>query len=1329
MQKSTKRSAPVKQLITYETYPRKVRALKDKVKTFEELFKEYNQGPVERANKTHELQRKTKLRVDTARTGGGQEENQRAMAVDLGAIADDVGTDSKDDAEDYEDFHSSTWEFTKRADKQQKIRRQMIEDMMANFNKDLSFEVWLLAKDIEDDWLKGKKVDGKEDTRRWWQKQKPLWVQYLNFVCKSEWFEKAIIFVILLNTIILMLHWPQMPSDLKQGLYVLNICFTVLFTLELIVKVIGLGPQRWWFDKFNVFDAVIVVISLIELAMPTGGGSALLAFRALRVLRVLRLLHQIESLRVLFESIVNSFEPVIFLVLIILLFVFMFGVLGVQLFAGSVYPALREDANGDIDGFSVMTRPWRFDGLSYSMITFLQIFSGDGWPGVMEDVVEGNTKGASIVVIIAVIIGLWLFKNMFLAILINRMSSQDKIQLMIDDLIALARNRQRTQGPEDGGMGDFEKEVRDVRRKVMGAVAASKHQNRIEKIERSKRITGKAFGMLEPDNMVRGFLHRLQASDTFEWTINSFIVINCVLLAVDSPHIQRDSGLGQTLQALNITFTVIFLVEMIIKMIALGVYRSPLLLCCKAELKAQKKHKVKGHMEDASEMPCTNAYFSTWWNRLDALVVLFGVIAIIWPEVGILKSLRAIRPIRIAIRVPQVRVVVKALLHSLPNVANGVLFALFIFVVLGIVGLQLFSGKFGRCVPYQDDGDFEFATNPFDVQWNQTTNNWESYRQTQCEAMGHEFEKPGFNFDNIGISLLTVYKIAMFSNWFDELAAGMASGGNVDDADWGAVPYDAAVQMWFFAIVVFIGGFFVLNVIIAVVVDSFNKIKNQDEANAMLTPQQVLWVRKRRFMDGFPLSEGIKPPKEAWRLAFYNIVEQKWFSYFIIGCILVNTIFLCTVHYNEPQVWKDTIDILEWVFVVIFTVEAALKLIGYGITDYFKDAWNVFDFVIVIVSIIGLIINEATTDDVGAAESLTGIRLLRVLRVFRLIRNAPKLRALFVTLGYALPSLINIGFLMSVIFFIFGIFGVEFFGKVVHSDGYGNPILYDSNEGLSASINFEWFPMAMFVLYRTATNDNWGSILLAAGASGDNCPDTLLDYQNDYAGASAFDYRCGNFGVAVIYFVLFTIFGGLMLVNLFIAVILDTYTDNVEFQDKLLRLDVLNDWKAVWVEEEKKLYNGKLKKRLPIKHYIRTLKKSPELVGRLLESLTLRLNIEETDQETNYEDVSVLKQKSVEMYGRVDFVGKANEADKEVKVGWDHLNSIFKTRRLRILCSYKGEELDEKLVVRWGDALFATCSVLVGPEFRLLPYDNNKKVHISDWWAEKMEDMAMSSNQ
>lgn len=118
------------------------------------------------------------------------------------------------------------------------------------------------------------------------------------------------------------------------------------------------------------------------------------------------------------------------------------------------------------------------------------------------------------------------------------------------------------------------------------------------------------------------------------------------------------------------------------------------------------------------------------------------------------------------------------------------------------------------------------------------------------------------------------------------------------------------------------------------------------------------------------------------------------------------------------------------------------------------------------------------------------------------------LRALFVTLGFAIPSLANIGLLLAVIFFIFGIFGVELFGKVVPSDGYGNPILYDSNEGLSPSLNFEYFSNALFVLYRAATNDNWGSILLATGAQGSNCPSSLLQFYEDrgqpYDGA--FDY-------------------------------------------------------------------------------------------------------------------------------------------------------------------------------------------------------------------------------
>eukprot|EP01083_Nonionella_stella_P095951 269516_1 len=478
-QKTSKRSAPVKQQITYETYPRKLRALKEKVKTFEELFREYNQGPVERANKTHELQRKTKLRVDTNR-GDVAGSDAKSIHLELQAIAEEVQNESKQDMYDIDEMKQETWEFTQRADEQKKLRREMIEDMMLNFNKDLAFEVWLLAKPIKDDWLSGKQVDvipittangqieqkQRRDRRRCWEKRKPMWIRWLHWVSTSEWFEKAIIFIILLNTIILAIHWPAMNEELEVGLSVLNYCFTILFALELVVKMVGLGPERWWFDKFNAFDAVIVIVSLIELGLPNGGAGALLAFRALRVLRVLRLLHAIPGLRSLFNSILNSFEPVVFLVLIIILFIFMFGVLGVQLFAGLIYPNLR------LTGFLQMTRPWRFDTLWYSMITFLQLFTGDGWPSVMEDTVTATNEASALVPIISVIIGLWLFKNMFLAILINRMGNQDNIQLMIDDLLILAREKQRI-FDEKTAIKEFEKDVRIIRKQRMGKQSAS----------------------------------------------------------------------------------------------------------------------------------------------------------------------------------------------------------------------------------------------------------------------------------------------------------------------------------------------------------------------------------------------------------------------------------------------------------------------------------------------------------------------------------------------------------------------------------------------------------------------------------------------------------------------------------------------------------------------------------------------------------------------------------------------------------------------------------------------------------------------------------------
>lgn len=382
---------------------------------------------------------------------------------------------------------------------------------MQHFNKDLAFEIWALAKPIKDDWLHGK----------------PMIVKWLHWISTSEWFEKSIMFIILLNTIILSIYWPQMPEDLLSALEGLNICFTILFAVELVIKFIGLGPRRWWFDKFNVFDAIIVLVSLIELFISGTSGNAessplgaILAFRALRVLRILRLLHQISSLRVLLASIISSFLPVMFLILILILFLFMFGVLGVQLFAGEIFELKT-------NSFYEMSRPWRFDTLLYSMITMLQIFSGDGWPRVMADTVNATHQTAVLLFVVCVLIGVFIFKNFFLAILINRMNSQDNIQLMIDDLLMIARNKQRV-FEEKRAMIDFENDVKRVRNERLGKKSYASHQEKVRKKQAQRLMTGKSLNYFSPESSFRSFVHFLVNNVVKYYIDNVFMRFSCV---------------------------------------------------------------------------------------------------------------------------------------------------------------------------------------------------------------------------------------------------------------------------------------------------------------------------------------------------------------------------------------------------------------------------------------------------------------------------------------------------------------------------------------------------------------------------------------------------------------------------------------------------------------------------------------------------------------------------------------------------------------------------------------------------------------------------------
>jgi hypothetical protein len=153
---------------------------------------------------------------------------------------------------------------------------------------------------------------------------------------------KNIIFMI---TYRLACHWlfPILSQKKEDILYKLNVFFTWAFTLEMIVKLVGFGPNNYRKDYFNLFDALLVILSLIDwgLTLPSrlnissssSDGGLLKVFRALRLLRIIKLVRRWTGLQKIIKKTAESALDILTFAVLLLLFVFIFALLGMEFFA------------------------------------------------------------------------------------------------------------------------------------------------------------------------------------------------------------------------------------------------------------------------------------------------------------------------------------------------------------------------------------------------------------------------------------------------------------------------------------------------------------------------------------------------------------------------------------------------------------------------------------------------------------------------------------------------------------------------------------------------------------------------------------------------------------------------------------------------------------------------------------------------------------------------------------------------------------------------------------------------------------------------------------
>lgn len=258
----------------------------------------------------------------------------------------------------------------------------------------------------------------------------------------------------------------------------------------------------------------------------------------------------------------------------------------------------------------------------------------------------------------------------------------------------------------------------------------------------------------------------------------------------------------------------------------------------------------------------------------------------------------------------------------------------------------------------------------------------------------------------------------------------------------------------------------------------------------------------------------------AIRMFVHNVVTSKYFDLAIAAVIGLNVVTMALEYYMMPIALEYALKIFNYFFTAVFIIEAIMKLVALGFKIYLKDKWNQLDVGIVMLSVVGIVLEELETKIIPINPTIIRVmRVLRIARVLKLLKMAKGIRALLDTVMQALPQVGNLGLLFFLLFFIFAALGVELFGRLECSDE--NPC-----QGLGEHAHFANFGMAFLTLFRVATGDNWNGIM----------KDTLRDNCDDEA--DCVRNCCVSSIIAPIFFVIFVLMAQFVLVNVVVAVLM-----------------------------------------------------------------------------------------------------------------------------------------------------------------------------------------------
>ncbi|XP_057254288.1 sodium channel protein type 5 subunit alpha-like isoform X4 [Pezoporus wallicus] len=1109
----------------------------------------------------------------------------------------------------------------------------------------------------------------------------PLWLlikKFVKFVVMDPFTDLTITLCIVLNTLFMALEHYKMTKEFDHMLYIGNLVFTGIFTAEMIFKVIALDPYYYFQQGWNIFDSIIVILSLMELGLSSMGNLSVL--RSFRLLRVFKLAKSWPTLNTLIKIIGNSVGALGNLTLVLAIIVFIFAVVGMQLFGKSYIDNVKKiSTTGNLPR-------WHMNDFFHSFLIIFRILCGE-WIETMWDCMEVAGQPLCLLVFLLVmVIGNLVVLNLFLALLLSSFSADNlsapdedgemnnlqlafarinrglqyvkhttwdfccnvlrhpkttaekKAMMMLAAQNAGALNNcvnshtaaelgkdmenHKENHAEDGmnkngekhlgitdnddfmtnpdlsicvpialGESDIEEEdeeqstftemeqdcfqqekqlqLRGQRCQSPGVRSQNSEiceelselhvdkqlkaeppppvgQKELDEISLSEgstvdltnpaelleQIPEFAEELMEPEDCfpevcvrffpccsvditkfpgkiwwrLRKTCYRIVEHNWFETFIIFMILLSSGALAFEDIYLEDRKNIKTMLEYADKIFTYIFVLEMLLKWVAYGFKK----------------------------------YFTNAWCWLDFLIVDVSLISLIantlgYSEMGPIKSLRtlrALRPLRALSRFEGMRVVVNALVGAIPSIMNVLLVCLIFWLIFSIMGVNLFAGKFGKCIN-KTEGDM-----PLD---SKIINNMSDCILYNVSGTFY-WTKVKVNFDNVGAGYLALLQVATFKGWMDIMYAAVDSRECEEQPEWECNLY----MYLYFVIFIIFGSFFTLNLFIGVIIDNFNqqkkKISGQD---IFMTEEQKKYYNAMKKLGSKKPQKPIPRPLNKYQGFIFDVVSKQAFDVSIMILICLNMVTMMVETDDQSQEKVNILHKINMLFVAIFTGECIIKMLALR-HYYFTNGWNIFDFVVVILSIVGTVLSDIIQKYFFSPTLFRVIRLARIGRILRLIRGAKGIRTLLFALMMSLPALFNIGLLLFLVMFIYAIFGMANFAYV------------KKEHGIDDMFNFQTFANSMLCLFQITTSAGWDGLLNPILNTGPPHCDPNLPNANGSKG------DCGSPAVGILFFVTYIIISFLIVVNMYIAIILENFSVATEESTEPLSEDDFDMFYEIW---------------------------------------------------------------------------------------------------------------------------------------------------------------------